>query len=71
MKVIRANCEEIHIQGPEGPMDVRVTNSYPSKVKKTLPLLCILDIYVLFNKAPTPRAPFYLEGLLSSVVEGV
>lgn len=32
MKVIRANCEEIHIQGPEGIGDVRVTNSYPSKV---------------------------------------
>lgn len=32
MKVIRANCEEIHIQGPEGPSDVRITNSYPSKV---------------------------------------
>lgn len=32
MKVIRCNCEEIHIQGPEGVTDVRVTNSYPSKV---------------------------------------
>jgi hypothetical protein len=32
MKIIRANCEEIHIQGPEGTNDVRVTNSYPSKV---------------------------------------
>jgi hypothetical protein len=32
MHVIRANCEEIHIQGPEGSSDIRITNSYPSKV---------------------------------------
>jgi hypothetical protein len=32
MHIIRANCEEIHIQGPEGSADIRVTNSYPSKV---------------------------------------
>lgn len=34
LPVIRANCEEIHIQGPEGSADVRITNSYPSKVSK-------------------------------------
>lgn len=39
MRVIRANCEEIHIQGPEGPHDVRITNSYPSKVSQ-LAFLC-------------------------------
>lgn len=32
LTVLRANCEEIHIQGPEGPADVRIANSYPSKV---------------------------------------
>jgi hypothetical protein len=32
MKILRANCEEIHILGPEGIGDIRVANSYPSKV---------------------------------------
>jgi len=32
MHVLRGNCEEIHIQGPEGSADVRLVNSYPSKV---------------------------------------
>lgn len=31
-----ARTQEIHIQGPEGPADVRVTNSYPSKVSARL-----------------------------------
>ena len=31
-KVIRANQEEVHLQGPEGPQDIRVIQSYPSKV---------------------------------------
>ena len=31
-KIIRMNMEEIALQGPEGPTDVRVVNSYPSKV---------------------------------------
>jgi hypothetical protein len=45
MHTIRANCEEIHIQGPEGTADQRVCNSYPSKVSlfycytlRTLPI---------------------------------
>jgi len=32
MKEIRCNMEEIVLQGPEGSEDVRVVNSYPSKV---------------------------------------
>jgi hypothetical protein len=32
MKVIRANQEEVHLRGPEGPEDVRIIQSYPSKV---------------------------------------
>lgn len=32
MKVLRVNCEEIQIQGPEGAADVRICSSYPSKV---------------------------------------
>eukprot|EP00961_Rhodomonas_salina_P036716 493346-Rhodomonas_salina.1 len=31
-KVLRLNAEEVHIRGNEGAMDVRVVNSYPSKV---------------------------------------
>lgn len=31
-KVLRLNSEEVHIKGNEGPMDIRVVNSYPSKV---------------------------------------
>ena len=32
-KVLRMNMEEIVLQGPEGPQDVRIVNSYPSKVR--------------------------------------
>ena len=31
-KEIRANKEELVLQGPEGPHDVRIIQSYPSKV---------------------------------------
>jgi hypothetical protein len=31
-KVIRANMEELVVQGPDGVQDRRVVNSYPSKV---------------------------------------
>lgn len=32
MREVRVNMEEIVVQGHEGPMDVRMVNSYPSKV---------------------------------------
>lgn len=32
-RVIRENAEEIFLQGPEGPEDIRVVNSYPSRVR--------------------------------------
>ena len=32
LKVIRANQEEVHLQGDEGYRDIRVIQSYPSKV---------------------------------------
>lgn len=32
MKEIRTNMEEIVMQGDEGEQDVRMVNSYPSKV---------------------------------------
>jgi hypothetical protein len=44
MPVIRGNCEEIHIQGPEGSGDIRVTNSYPSKVTPPPTFPTLLDI---------------------------
>ena len=31
-KVVRSNCEELVLQGPDGKQDLRVVNSYPSKV---------------------------------------
>jgi hypothetical protein len=31
-RVIRENAEEIFLQGPEGPHDIRIVNSYPSRV---------------------------------------
>jgi hypothetical protein len=30
--VVRSNCEELVIQGPEDKQDLRQVNSYPSKV---------------------------------------
>lgn len=35
-KEIRCNMEELVLQGPDGISDVRVVNSYPSKVRRTL-----------------------------------
>lgn len=35
-KVIRANMEELVVQGPETQQDRRIVNSYPSKVIKTM-----------------------------------
>ena len=32
-KIIRSNMEELVLKGPESEQDVRVVNSYPSKVK--------------------------------------
>ena len=37
MKEIRINMEEIVIQGDECEQDVRMVNSYPSKVTRPLP----------------------------------
>lgn len=36
-KVLRGNQEEVHIQGNEGPRDVRIIQSYPSKVRACAP----------------------------------
>lgn len=31
-KVIRENCEEVILNGPDGSQDIRVLSSYPSRV---------------------------------------
>jgi hypothetical protein len=36
MPVIRSNMEEVVLQGPDGGQDVRIVNSYPSKVSECL-----------------------------------
>jgi hypothetical protein len=54
LKVIRANCEEVHLQGPEGTQDVRVVNSYPSKVRciRKFVYLCVC-VYVTMKSQRT------------------
>lgn len=36
-RIIRSNCEELMVQGPESRQDVRMVNSYPSKVMIATP----------------------------------
>ncbi len=36
MPVLRSNMEEVVLQGPDGSQDVRIVNSYPSKVPSLL-----------------------------------
>jgi hypothetical protein len=40
-KELRCNMEEVVLQGPEGPTDVRIVNSYPSKVRDLLWTRCV------------------------------
>ena len=44
LKIIRANQEEVHLQGDEGYRDVRIIQSYPSKVRSSniCRLVCVL-----------------------------
>jgi hypothetical protein len=41
-RVVRQNMEEIVLQGAAGTQDVRVVNSYPSKVGFVVFLVCVL-----------------------------
>lgn len=45
MPVIRSNMEEVVLQGPEGGQDVRIVNSYPSKVSGYL--ICKMFIFII------------------------
>lgn len=38
-KTMRENCEEIILNGPDGVQDVRIVNSYPSRVRTPPPTL--------------------------------
>ena len=42
-KEIRCNMEELVLQGPDGTSDVRIVNSYPSKVRFRFASACCLD----------------------------
>ena len=44
-RVLRQNMEEIVLQGAAGTQDVRVVNSYPSKVGLCCLLLCLFPVY--------------------------
>ena len=45
-KVLRMNQEEIHLAGPEGHGDVRIVNSYPSKIGKKNHYVAVLVLRV-------------------------
>ena len=47
-KIIRANQEEVHLQGDEGYRDVRVIQSYPFKVKYIIFFLKSQSVCVCF-----------------------
>ena len=49
MKVLRLNSEEVHVQGIEGEGDLRVLNSYPSKIGQSLSLCLLLLIPIKFD----------------------
>ena len=53
-KVLRLNAEEVHIQGNEGSLDIRVVNSYPSKVLTPSPRNLACPKSVSFIRAVRP-----------------
>ena len=48
-KVARMNSEEVHISGPEGRDDLRVVNSYPSKIGRWTPFLRARVVVVIWR----------------------
>ena len=70
MKVVRCNMEELVVQGPEGSQDVRIVNSYPSKV--TLPPLharvldpsCVCSVSLCVAVVACPCTPWEEVGIL-------
>ncbi len=52
LKIIRANQEEVHLQGDEGYRDVRIIQSYPSKVGFSCDHMCVsVSVFKLAIKA--------------------
>jgi hypothetical protein len=47
MQVVRSNMEEVVLKGPEGILDIRTVNSYPSKV----------GLAHIHTHTPTPSLP--------------
>ena len=48
-KVLRLNSEEVHLAGNEGQGDLRVINSYPSKIGDVLVACCCVCVAYLFE----------------------
>jgi hypothetical protein len=57
MKEIRINMEEIVVQGDECEQDVRMVNSYPSKVMPFAPHPRARNSSVRHEQCPCDRAP--------------
>ena len=75
LKVVRANCEEIFLQGNDGLQDLRVCRSFPSKVGACLGVLCCalpcaLLCFALCFALPRFASPL-LCGLVVEVAEYV
>jgi len=54
-KEVRCNMEELVLQGPDGVSDVRIVNSYPSKVRAFV-FMCV-SLFTLSDSAHGHRAP--------------
>jgi hypothetical protein len=64
-KVLRLNSEEVHVAGNEGHGDVRVINSYPSKIGNKTPFFLFTHthtkIYILIPKYTYSLIPKYTD----------
>jgi hypothetical protein len=56
-KIIRSNCEELVIQGPESKQDLRIVNSYPSKVSSYAPKASSPTLLYRLYTCETPWTP--------------
>ena len=63
MPVIRSNMEEVVLQGPDGCQDVRIVNSYPSKVWyiQYYTLQHTAHAFYLLHQARSSSAPIVLR----------
>lgn len=77
LRTIRQNMEEVVLQGPAGPQDVRVVNSYPSKVTPDHAKVCFVHLFIsksqLARLCVKPRVQphryiCYIQAMLKSPV---